>query len=263
MRLKLYQVDAFTSEVFSGSPAAVVPLESWLPVEMMQSIAIENSLPETAFFVRNAHGQYEIRWFSPLTEINFCGHATLASAFVLFNQPGVSKCITFWAKAVGEIPVTQLPSGEIELNFPELAPQPLVDVPAQLVEGLSITPSEYWVNRQAYFAIYADQQQVETVVPQLDKLIELGPRDVVVTAPGEQYDFVSRYFWPANGGDEDPVTGSIHAGLAPFWAERLKKSRLLALQASRRRGVLDCRIEAGRVFVSGHAVQYLEGVISV
>jgi predicted PhzF superfamily epimerase YddE/YHI9 len=263
MRLKLYQIDAFTSEVFSGSPAAVVPLESWLPIEVMQSIAVENCLPETAFYVLNAQGHYEIRWFSPLTEIDFCGHATLASAFVLFSQPGASNAITFWAKAVGEIPVRRLPSGEIELNFPALAPSPLVDVPAQLLDGLSIKPIEYWVNRQAYFAIYADQHQVEAVVPRLDRLVELGPRDLVVTAPGKQYDFVSRYFWPANGGDEDPVTGSIHAGLAPFWATRLNKSRLLALQASRRRGVLDCRVEAGRVFVSGRAVQYLEGIISV
>jgi len=263
MQLNLYQIDAFTSTVFSGSPAAVVPLEAWLPAEVMQSIAIENSLPETAFYVLNQSGQYEIRWFSPFTEIDFCGHATLASAFVLFNQPGASKSITFWAKAVGEIPVTQLPGGEIELNFPELAPRPLVDVPAQLLEGLSITPNEYWVSRQAYFAIYTDQQQVESVVPRLDKLKELGPRDVVVTAPGQQYDFVSRYFWPANGGDEDPVTGSIHAGLAPFWAKRLNKSRLLALQASRRRGVLDCRVDNGRVFVSGWAVQYLEGIINL
>lgn len=263
MRLKLYQIDAFTSKVFAGSPAAVVPLESWLPTEIMQSIAIENSLPETAFYVLNLNGQYEIRWFSPFTEIDFCGHATLASAFVLFNQPDAPQSITFWAKAVGEVPVTKLPSGEIELNFPERAPRPLEDVPTQLLEGLSITPSEYWFNQQAYFAIYADQQQVEAVVPRFDKLIELGPLDVVVTAPGQQYDFVSRYFWPANGGDEDPVTGSIHTGLAPYWAKRLNKSRLLALQTSKRRGVLDCRVDAGRVFVAGRAVQYLEGVITL
>jgi PhzF family phenazine biosynthesis protein len=263
MHLKLYQIDAFTSQVFSGSPAAVVPLETWLPAATMQAIAIENSLPETAFFVRNAEGRYEIRWFSPLTEIDFCGHATLASAFVLFNQPDAPQAVTFWAKAVGEIPVQQRPDGKIELNFPNRAPRPLADVPAQLLEGLSITPVEYWVNPQAYFAVYANQQQVEAVVPRLDKLVELGPLDVVVTAPGLRHDFASRYFWPANGGAEDPVTGSIHAGLAPYWAQRLKKTRLSALQASQRGGVLDCRVADGRVFVAGNAVQYLEGIISL
>lgn len=263
MRLALYQIDAFASQVFTGSPAAVVPLDAWLDTEVMQAIAIENALPETAFFVRNAKGQYEIRWFSPITEIDFCGHATLASAFVLFNQPDAPQSITFWAKAVGEVPVRRLADGKIELNFPERAPHVLADVPEQLLEGLSIAPSEYWVSQQAYFAVYEHQQQVEAVVPRLDKLKELAPLDVVVTAPGTHYDFVSRYFWPANGGDEDPVTGSIHAGLAPFWAQRLNRSQLCAWQASRRGGGLDCRVEDGRVYVAGYAVLYLEGMINV
>ena len=263
MRLPIYQVDAFTSSVFAGNPAAVVPLQAWLPAEVMQAIASENLLPETAFFVRDAQGRYNIRWFSPLTEIQFCGHATLASAFVLFKQPGAAPVVTFYAEAVGEIPVRQLPGGAIELSFPHRAPWPLGEVPMQLREGLSIAPREYWINPQAYFAIYADQQEVEAVQPHLEKLLELGPLDVVVTAPGTQHDFVSRYFWPANGGAEDPATGSIHAGLAPFWAERLGQPRLSALQASRRRGLLDCRVEADRVFVAGHAVMYLEGLIRV
>jgi PhzF family phenazine biosynthesis protein len=265
MRLKMYQVDAFALEVFSGSPAAVIPLEDWLPVSKMQAIAIENSLPETAFFVRNRHGHYEIRWFSPLKEIDFCGHATLASAYVLFEHMGASHDVTFWAQAVGEIPVSRLDTGEIELNFPDRSPSPLplADVPAELTKGLSIAPQEYWINQQAYFAVYATQQQVEDVVPHLEFLKTLGPRDVVVTALGSSHDFVSRYFWPANGGEEDPVTGSIHAGLAPFWAHRLGKNQLMALQASQRSGVLKCRIEAGRVLVAGSAVLYLEGVITI
>lgn len=263
MKLDLYQIDAFTSQVFAGNPAAVVPLQAWLPAEVMQAIAVENCLAETAFFVRNESGRHEIRWFSPLTEIDFCGHATLASAFVLFNQPDAPSTLTFWAKAVGDIPVTRLADGKIELSFPERAPQPLTQVPVALLEGLSIAPSEYGVSGQAYFAVYADEQQIEAVVPQLERLKALAPRDVVITAPGRQHDFVSRYFWPANGGAEDAVTGSIHAGLAPFWAQRLGSSRLRARQGSTRQGELDCRVEAGRVFVAGHAVQYLHGVISL
>jgi len=263
MQLPLYQIDAFTSRLFAGNPAAVVPLDAWLPDEVMQAIAIENALAETAFFVRNARGHYEIRWFSPFTEIDFCGHATLASAFVLFNQLGAPETLTFWAKAVGDIPVRRLPDGKLELSFPELAPTPLSEVPAALVEGLSIAPSEYWISRQAYFAVYDNAAQVEAVVTRSDLLKTLAPRDVVVTAPGVAHDFHSRYFWPANGGEEDSVTGSIHAGLAPFWAKRLGKSHLQALQGLQRQGELDCRVADSRVFVAGHAVQYLQGVITV
>ena len=261
MQLKMFQVDAFASAVFQGSPAAVVALEQWLPDALMQSIAIENSLPETAFFVRDSQGIYDIRWFSPIKEIAFCGHATLASAFVLFEHLGAAGKVTFRASAVGEIAVEQLPGGQIEMSFPNRTPKPLNDVPEALIEGLSIAPVEYGVNDQAYFAIYADARQVREVVPRLDQLKTLA-LDVVVTAPGSsEHDFVSRYFWPASGGDEDPVTGSIHAGLAPFWAQRLGKNRLLALQASQRSGLLDCRVEGDRVFVAGSAVLYLEGTL--
>lgn len=263
MQLSLYQVGAFTSRLFGGSPAAVVPLQQWLADETLQAIATENAVPETAFFVQNTPGVYHIRWFSPIREIDFCGHATLASAFVLMQRLGAPRQLTFWAEAVGELPVRQLPSGSIELNFPDRAPTPLAQVPAALAEGLSITPVEYWASPQAYFAVYANEQQVAEVVPALARLIELAPRDVVVTAPGLEHDFVSRYFWPANGGDEDPVTGSIHAGLAPFWAARLGKAELVALQASRRRGVLNCRVAGGRVYVAGPAVMYLEGTINL
>lgn len=261
MRLNIYQVDAFTQRTFGGSPAAVVPLEKWLPEHLMQAIAAENSVPETAFYVLNAQGRYEIRWFSPVREIDFCGHATLASAFILFQSLPVPQAI-FWAKAVGEMPVRGLPDGRIELSFPNRKPVPLTEVPAALRETLSITPVEYWVNQQAYFAVYASEADVRNVVARLDTLKTLGPLDVVATAPGSQHDFTSRYFWPDYGG-EDPVTGSIHAGLAPFWAERLGKTTLLALQASQRGGELACQLEGDRVFVAGHAVQYLQGVIDV
>jgi PhzF family phenazine biosynthesis protein len=263
MRLNIYQIDAFTSELFKGNPAAVVPLEYWLPDKVMQAIAIENNLSETAFFVRNPEGVFEIRWFSPIKEIDFCGHATLASAHVLFARDVRCTALTFWAKAVGELAVIKLDDGRIEMNFPEREPLPPGEVPDSLLEGLSIQPQEVLRNGQAYFAIYSSEEQVRSVVPLLHKLAELKPFDVVVCAPGDQHDIVSRYFWPANGGEEDPVTGSIHAGLAPLWAKRLRKTQLLACQLSRRTGVLHCRLEGGRVHVSGSSVQYLEGSIDI
>jgi PhzF family phenazine biosynthesis protein len=263
MKLAIYQVDAFADEVFKGNAAAVVPLESWLPESTMQAIAAENNLSGTAFFVRNFEGAYEIRWFSPLKEIAFCGCATLASAYVIFKNNSNTPPIEFLAKAVGSLSVTNLKDGFIEMSFPRRDPERLETMPPRLLEGLSITPKEVWKNQQAYFAVYESEREVMAVVPQSQKLIELAPLDVVVTAPGVSHDFVSRYFWPANGGDEDPVTGSIHAGLAPFWAARLGKTTMLAFQASRRTGLLRCRVDKDRAYVSGTAVQYMEGTIEI
>ncbi len=263
MKLPIYQIDAFTDQVFKGNYAAVVPLDNWLPDSVMQSIATENNLSETAFFVRDPDGAYQIRWFSPLKEIDFCGHATLASAFVIFKNNKNLTAIRFSAKAVGSLAVILLQDGSIEMSFPQRLPEPVEAIPACLLEGLSIRPKEVLKNQQAYFAVYESEQEVRSVVPQLQQLIQLGPLDVVVTAPGERHDFVSRYFWPANGGEEDPVTGSIHAGLAPFWAHKLKKSSLVALQASQRSGLLHCRVENDRVYISGSAVQYMEGTLDI
>lgn len=263
MKLPLYIIDAFTNELFKGNQAAVMPLDSWLSETMMQSIASENNLSETAFFVKNDEGIYEIRWFSPLTEIAFCGHATLASAYVIFNHLGEKDTIRFWAKAVNTIEVNLRDNGLIEMSFPNRAPEKLSEVPEALKTGLSITPLEYHKNQQAYFAVYANEDDVKKVVPDLEKLKTLAPLDVVVTAPSKAYDFASRYFWPANGGVEDPVTGSIHAGLAPFWAKRLGKTELIALQASERSGVLYCRVSEERIFISGNCVEYLKGSVTL
>jgi len=263
MKLTVNFVDAFTSEPFKGNAAAVILLEQWLSDSVMQSIAIENNLSETAFLVRDNEGRFLIRWFSPIKEIDFCGHAMLASAFVLFKKDEAKSQIIFSAKAVGEISVSRLEGGLMEMNFPNQEPVGIDSVPQNLLDGLSIPPQEVLRNRQAYFAVYKTEQQVRSVVPDLQALKELAPYDVVVTAPGEKHDFVSRYFWPANGGEEDPVTGSIHSGLAPFWAQRLNKTELIAMQVSRRTGLLHCRIEGQRVCISGSCVQYLEGVISI
>lgn len=279
MRLALYQVDAFTNLRFRGNAAAVVPLAAWLDDALMLQIAQENNLSETAFLLELAPGHYHIRWFSPLTEIDFCGHATLASAYVIFMlQPELPE-IRFSTGAVGDLSVSR--TGDwLQMSFPKRLASPVAEIPAALLQGLGAEPRQVLRSDQAWFAIYADAATVASLTPDMQKLKQLGPWDVVVTAPGSgfvpelaatqdnldaasQYDFISRYFWPANGGDEDPVTGSIHAGLTPYWAEVLGKNQLLAYQASTRGGVLRLEISGDRVLVSGQAVLYLKGEIEV
>ncbi|AGA86124.1 phenazine biosynthesis protein PhzF family [Stutzerimonas stutzeri RCH2] len=263
MKLRMFQVDAFTAERFRGNPAAVIPLQAWLSDELMQAIAAENNLSETAFFVREADGAFHIRWFSPLTEIDFCGHATLASAFVLLEQDLAQAPLVFRAAAVGDLSVQRRADGLLEMSFPNRAPDLVAEPPAALLQGLGCEPDAVLRNQQAWFAVYRDEQQVRMLTPDLDALRTLAPLDVVVTAPGREQDFVSRYFWPANGGAEDPVTGSIHAGLAPYWAGQLGRNELVALQASARTGILHCRVEADRVMVAGQAVLFLDGTIEL
>ena len=263
MELELYVVDAFTTQQFKGNSAAVIPLEEWLSDELMLSIAQENNLSETAFVKRLGQDHYAIRWFSPITEIDFCGHATLASAYVLFNHFNTGNTLTFDTLEVGTLSVTRAADKLISMSFPKRAPNPVSDIPAALIEGLSIKPDEVWLSPQAYFAVYHDESSVLNVLRDNEKLKQLAPFDVVATALSCDYDFISRYFWPANGGDEDPVTGSIHAGLVPFWSERLDKTELISYQASARGGILHCRVEKERVIVAGHAVLYLQGKINV
>lgn len=263
MKLKINIVDAFTKNQFAGNQAAVMLLDSWLAIDTMQNIASENNLSETAFVVCNSSGVFEIRWFSPIKEVDFCGHATLASAHVIFSERKDISEIIFWAKTVGNIIVKNTDGNLIEMAFPNREPIELTEVPEALSGGLSITPIAYLKNNQAYFAVMSNEEQVKSIVPDLGKLKTLGPLDVVVTAASKDFDFVSRYFWPANGGAEDPVTGSIHAGLAPYWSKKLNKSNLVALQASKRKGILYCRVESSTVFVSGYCVSYLEGSISI
>ncbi len=268
MTHNIYFIDAFTDRLFSGNPAAVLLLDRWLDEALMQSIAAENNLSETAFVVEE-EDRYHIRWFSPLKEIDFCGHATLASAYVLFQKYSKKDEIGFYAKAVGNFSVNRLEGNMIEMRFPSRKPFKVEDVPSWLYQGLSIKPTEVYRNQQAYFAIYESEEDVHTVTQEAEALKKLSPYDVVVTAPvavtaaSETYDFVSRYFWPASGGEEDPVTGSIHAGLAPFWAERLGKQKMVAYQASSRGGILYCSVEGENVTISGKAVPYLEGIIKV
>jgi PhzF family phenazine biosynthesis protein len=207
MKIHYHHIDAFTNSQFKGNYAGVIITKRWLADSLMQSIATENNLSETAFVVLE-DGIYNIRWFSPLTEIDFCGHATLASAFVLFKQNKALGEITFYAKAVGQLHVRRAKDDYIAMTFPSRAPVKIDDVPSAILEGLSIAPSEVWQNQQAYFLVYDNAQAVVDVTQNTAAIKTLAPFDVVVTAAAQakDYDFTSRYFWPANGGYEDPVT---------------------------------------------------------
>ena len=263
MKLKIYKVDAFTDELFSGNYAAVVILDDWIDAKLMQSIATENNLSETAFIKNVENNNYEIRWFSPLNEIDFCGHATLASAYALFDQNNSLERLSFTAKEIGTMSINKTSDNYIHMTFPKQEPKLIDEIPKELLSGLSIVPAKILRNRQAYFAIYDNEEDVYNIKVDLDAIKKLKPYDLVVSAKSEKYDFVSRYFWPGNGEGEDFVTGSIHTGLTPFWAKILKKDNLLAYQASSRGGVLRCEVKEDKVIVSGKAILYLEGWIYV
>ena len=257
MQVDVHFIDSFTQQPGAGNPAAVVLLEQWPSDAAMHTLAQALNLSETAFVCRNAAEQWVIRWFSPLTEIDFCGHATLASAAVLFAQDPETRVLKFWAAAVGEIEVQHDAQGRIEMAFPNQAPTPIETPPPELAQGLSSEGARYFKNPQAYFVIYPNPEQVRQAQPNIALLERLAPYDVVVSAPGDHgYDFISRYFWPANGGDEDPVTGSIYAGLAPYWSQQLGKDQLYAQQASARTGEIWCRVEPHKVFVAGHCIAH-------
>ncbi|NOI80307.1 PhzF family phenazine biosynthesis protein [Vibrio tubiashii] len=262
MEFEMFVCDAFTTQRFKGNSAAVVPVNDWLSDDLMLKIAAENNLSETAFIKPIDVDHYEIRWFSPLCEVDFCGHATLASAYVLFSHFDAGDSITFETRFVGPLVVDKDLSGRILMTFPLRKPQ-AIHPPADLLEGLSIPPVEVLRSPQAYFAIYDDEQDVYDLKTKSDFLKRLAPYDVVATAKSKEYDFISRYFWPANGGDEDPVTGSIHAGLAPFWSDRLNKSNLKAYQASKRGGIVYCHVSQQNVVVAGDVVPYSHGKIYV
>jgi PhzF family phenazine biosynthesis protein len=261
MKIPIYQVDAFSSQVFSGNPAAVCPLDSWIDDRLMQSIAAENNLSETAFLVERADGS-ELRWFTPVTEVALCGHATLASAFVLFNCRGwPADTINFQTRRSGALTVT-IRGDLLEMDFPSRPPHP-VSVPPGLEEALGITPREIFGSEEDLLVVLEDEDAVRGVRPDFRALGRIEGRGVVVTARGERSDFVSRFFAPRFGVDEDPVTGSAHCVLTPYWATVLGKNDLHALQVSSRGGELFCKHAGERVRISGRATLYLEGTITV
>ena len=262
MRLPIFHVDAFTEQVFGGNPAAVCPLESWLPASLMQRIAMENGLAETAFFVPDDHG-FAIRWFTPEIEMDLCGHATLASAHVLIEHLGCTLTSLCFRSASGELAVTREQTGWLTLDFPARMPTP-AQAPALILEGLNTRPREVLKARD-YVLVFETEDLIRHITPNQGLLnqINLDPGGICVTAPGQDVDFVSRFFTPQASVFEDPVTGSAHCSLIPYWAQKLGKSELTARQLSPRGGRLFCRSAGERVLISGMAVTYLEGVITV
>ncbi len=261
MNLPIYTVDAFAEKIFRGNPAAVSPLENWLEDDLLQNIATENNLSETAFFVKREN-YYEIRWFTPLVEVDLCGHATLAAAHILFNHLNyVDDQLLFKSRHSGILEVKR--SGTVlTLNFPADHLAPAV-APENLFEGLGKTPIELWKGKTDYLLYFSSQGDIESLSPDFSILKNIDARGLIVTAPGIDCDFVSRFFAPAVGINEDPVTGSAHTSLVPFWAARLGKSTFKAQQLSSRSGKLECELLNDRVLISGEATTYLTGTIKI
>lgn len=260
MILKLYQIDAFASKAFEGNPAAVCPLDTWLPGELMQSIAAENNLSETAFFVAGSTG-YSIRWFTPAGEVNLCGHATLASAYVLFNILGYAgERIEFESKS-GALSVSR-DNDWLVLDFPAQPPSPC-DTPPEIIEAFGTTPSEC-LKHEDYLVIFDTAEEVQTAAPEMEILKKLDGRGVIISAPSsDEHDFIVRFFAPKYGILEDPVTGSAYTQLVPYWAKRMHKDKFHARQVSKRGGELLCELRGDRVLISGKAVKYLEGTVEI
>ncbi|MFH4156061.1 PhzF family phenazine biosynthesis protein [Acinetobacter bereziniae] len=276
--MKMYQVDAFTQQLFKGNPAAVLVLDEWLDHALMQNIALENNLAETAFVKRIDDENYQIRWFTPKVEVDFCGHATLASAFVLFKDYTSAKTIRFHVKNLGIFTIQQADDGKIQMNFPIRRPQKVTEYPELLNHVIDKPFKEVYLNAQAYILVCDSAQDVIDAQANLVNITRIaeqysvstaltassGGFDVTITAASDQYDYVARYFAPHKGINEDPVTGSMHTGLAPLWAEKLAKNQLIGYQASERGGTLFCTLQAdNRIEISGYAQLYMQAEIVI
>ena len=258
LKIPMYQVDAFAGEIFSGNPAAICPLDTWLPDGQMQAIAAENNLAETAFFVPNGNG-YKLRWFTPAVEVELCGHATLASAFVILNDltPG-ERTVSFETKS-GKLTVTR--DGDLySMDFPSRPPESCANVYPGLVAALGGKPEAVLAARD-YFVVYGSEAELLALKPDMAALMSIDRFAVIATAPGSKSDFVSRFFAPAKGVPEDPVTGSAHCSLIPYWSKRLGKTKLHAYQVSPRGGELWCEDRGERVIISGKAARFFNGTI--
>jgi PhzF family phenazine biosynthesis protein len=249
MKIKLYQVDAFTDTLFHGNPAAVCILDDWLDEALMQHIALENNLSETAFAVRE-NNHFHIRWFTPVTEVNLCGHATLATAHVLFTQyHHPSNEIIFKSRHSGVLTVRK-EGRYLTLDFPADTIKKATPPPG-LIKSIGKKPQEVWKGKADYLLVYKNEQDIRTISPNFHLLSQIKARGTIITAPGKTSDFVSRFFAPQLGINEDPVTGSAHTTLIPYWATKLNKKELSARQLSQRQGTLHCRLENNRVAISG------------
>ncbi|NEU09465.1 PhzF family phenazine biosynthesis protein [Flavihumibacter sp. R14] len=259
--IPIYQADAFTDRLFGGNPAAVCPLNEWLTAPEMQKIAAENNLAETAFFIPQGR-DFELRWFTPELEIDLCGHATLASAHIIFTQLGYQEdVIRFNTLKAGTLTVTR--TGELyTLDFPSRVPEPC-EIPAGLLAALGGPQPVEALRSRDYMLVYETENQIRALNPDFNALSKIEALGIIVTAPGENSDFVSRFFAPTAGINEDPVTGSAHCNLIPYWAARLGKNELYAFQVSARLGELWCELRGDRVLMSGKGVTYLKGEIYI
>ena len=253
MNLRMFQVDAFTNHVFGGNPAAVCPLEAWLDDFLLQAIAEENNLSETAFLVA-AGDAFELRWFTPAEEVDLCGHATLAAAHVLFTHLGYARSEIVFHTRSGSLIVKRGEQG-YSMDFPATLPV-AIDAPQELLDGLGKRPKEV-LEAFDYVAVFESEEDIKSLTPNFVKLNELGLRGVIVTAPGKHVDFVSRCFFPKLRVNEDPVTGSAHCELAPYWAKHLGKNQLSADQLSKRGGRVECEVRSDRVFLAGGCVDFM------
>ena len=264
MNLAIYQVDAFTSKLFHGNPAAIIPLEKWLSDEMMQQIAMENNLAETAFFVPSQQEgiDFDIRWFTPAIEINLCGHATLGSAYIIFDHLKFEKPqLTFLSKS-GKLTVEKR-ADVFVMDFPAWKPERFNDYPEEILKALKINEVVGVYKNRDVIVELQNEGEVKNCLPDFSKLKETGYK-VIITAPGNNgTDFVSRFFAPSIGIDEDPVTGSSHSQLIPFWAEKLNKNKMFARQLSQRGGDLECKFWGDRVTMAGQCVFFMKGEISI
>ena len=254
----IYQVDAFTDHLFGGNPAAVCLLEQWPQDQALQNIAAENNLSETAFLVKNDHG-YHIRWFTPAVEVDLCGHATLAAAHVLFHHKDFQQPEICFDSRSGQLMVTR-DGGKLTMDFPADPPAPIAEVPG-LFESLGITNGLIYKGKTDLMVVVDHEDTVSMLAPDFYQLNKLDVRGIIVTAPGEEVDFVSRFFAPSAGIDEDPVTGSAHCTMTPYWSNRLGKSILQVVQVSPRRGMVKCELVGERVKLTGSAVTYMTGRI--
>jgi PhzF family phenazine biosynthesis protein len=260
VELKIYQIDAFADKVFSGNPAAVCPLDEWLPDTVMQNIAMENCLAETAFYVQEKEG-LRIRWFTPTVEVDLCGHATLATAYVLFNHKNYRGDKIIFNSRSGSLTVAK--SGDtLTLNFPVDTLTEVNAIP-ELEQGLGVKSVKTFKGKTDYMLVYEKEEQIKTMNPDFKMIGKVPARGIIVTAKGNQVDFVSRFFGPQSGMDEDPVTGSAHTSLTPYWSKVLGKTEFNAIQLSARQGKLKCRLVGDRVEISGQAKLYLVGKIFV
>lgn len=263
MQIDIYQIDAFTDQRFKGNPAAVCPLSEWLPKPTMQAIAAENNLAETAFFVALPDGTFDLKWFTPTVEIDLCGHATIATAKVIYDYLGYEAPEIRFQSNSGVLTVSRQ-GDTLALNFPSYPPEAVGQAPEGLLEGIGALPSAVYRGRtNDYLLVFDSESTVRQLAPDMRLLKSVAARGIIVTAPGTDVDFVSRFFGPASGIDEDPVTGSAHCILTPYWAERLLKTELTARQVSPRSGDLWLKLLGDRVEIAGKSVVYLVGKIEI